>query len=274
MKEYRSEQISTTYLLGNKMILTPPWVDSNIIIPNNKFYFIVEGEIEISTESGKTIATANDLVLIPAGVRHGYNLTEKKYAKLFWFHFDLHKNEKNFFDFYSVPLKIKVPNERYVKSLFNAMFKHAKSDKPTDALALVNDINALAAYYLSNCDFAEHKTEKSGMDLIVDYIKENYSEKFTVESLAQKAHFTPTYFIRKFKEHTGYSPVYYTNLVKLEEAKYLLEQTSDPVNEIMEKVGIFDATNFSKLFKKHYGFSPSKYRETSQKMVKTRTKSL
>ncbi len=93
-----------------------------------------------------------------------------------------------------------------------------------------------------------------------------------MENLAQIANFTPTYFIRKFREYTGYSPIYYTNIVKLEEAKYLLEQTSDPINVIMEKVGFFDAAHFSKIFKKHYGFSPTKYRETSQQMKTNRMK--
>ena len=88
MREY-FDQISTVYLLGKKMVLTPPWEDKNIIIPNNKFYFVVDGEIEITTEEGRTVAGAGELMLIPAGCKHSYSLTDKKYAQLFWFHFDL-----------------------------------------------------------------------------------------------------------------------------------------------------------------------------------------
>lgn len=266
MKEYRFEQISTTYLLGSRMILTPPWEDKNIIIPNNKFYFVVEGEIEITTEEGSTLVRDGELALIPAGKRHSYNLTEKKYAKLFWFHFDLLLDEKKFFDVYSVPLKIRVQNKNHVTSLFNTVFKYAQNRLPFEKIALANSINALASYYLKNCSYKENKVEKHEIDFVIDYIKQNYAEKFTVEKLAQITNFTPTYFIRKFREHTGYSPIYYTSVVKLEEAKYLLEQTSDPINAIMEKVGFDDSAHFSKLFKKRYGFSPSKYRETTQRI--------
>lgn len=272
MKEYYSEQISTTYLLGSRMILTPPWEDKNIIIPNNKFYFVTEGEIEITTEEGSTIATSGELMLIPAGKKHNYNLTSKGYAKLFWFHFDFLLNERNFFDVYSVPLKIKVPNKKHVTALFNAVFKHANNRLPLDKISLVNSINALVSYYVSNSHYEENNIEKTEIDFVIDYIKQNYNERFTVENLAQIANFTPTYFIRKFREYTGYSPIYYTNIVKLEEAKYLLEQTSDPINVIMEKVGFFDSAHFSKIFKKHYGFSPTKYRETSQQMKTKRMK--
>ena len=272
MKEYYAEQISTTYLLGNRMLLTPPWEDKNIIIPNNKFYFVVEGEIEITTEEGSLVATASELMLIPAGKKHSYNLTHKGYAKLFWFHFDFLLNEKNFFDVYSVPLKIKVPNKKHVTSLFNAVYKHAGGILPLDKISLANSINALVSYYVSNCHYKENKVEKNEIDFVIDYIRKNYNEKFSVDTLAQIANFTPTYFIRKFREYTGYSPIYYTNIVKLEEAKYLLEQTSDPINVVMEKVGFFDSAHFSKIFKKHYGFSPTKYRETTQTMLRIRAK--
>ena len=271
MKEYYSEQISTTYLLGNRMILTPPWDDKNIIIPNNKFYFVVDGEIEITTEEGHTTVTAGELMLIPAGCKHSYSLTDKGYAQLFWFHFDLFLNERNFFDIYSVPLKIKVTNKKHVISLFNAVYKHADNHLPLGKIALANSINALVSYYLTHSHYKENKMKKNEMDFVINYIKQNYNESFTIEKLAQIANFAPTYFVRKFKEYTGYSPIYYTNIVKLEETKYLLEQTSDPINVIMEKVGFYDSAHFSKLFKKHYGFSPTKYRETAQLMVKKRT---
>ena len=130
----------------------------------------------------------------------------------------------------------------------------------------------MVSYYVSNCHYKENKLEKTEIDFVIDYIKQHYSERFTVEKLSQIANFTPTYFIRKFRDYTGYSPISYTNIVKLEEAKYLLEQTSDPINDIMEKVGFFDAAHFSKIFKKHYGFSPTKYRETAQTTARNRAK--
>ena len=272
MKEYQSEQISTAYLLGHKMYLTPPWSDSNIIISDNKFYFVVDGEIEITTEKEKIKATAGELMLIPAGLKHSYNLTKTGFAKLYWFHFSMQLNEKGFFDCYELPLKIAVSNIPRIKSLFNTLFKHATIDEPTSKIKVINPIHSLVEYYISKGSYIEKQTEKTDVDYIVEYIKQNYNEKITLSDLAQKINFTPTYFIKKFKQETGYSPINYINIVKLEEAKYLLEQTSDPINTIMEKVGFYDSAHFSKIFKKHYGFSPSKYREISQSMKEDRIK--
>ena len=272
VKEYHAEQIATTYLLGNKMLLTPPWSDTNIIIPDNKFYFVVEGEIEITTKHGTTRASAGELMLIPAGLKHSYDLTEKSYAKLYWFHFNMQINEKNFFDCYSVPLKIQVGSVPKIKGFFNTVFKSAQGTSPSDKIKTVNAINSLVEYYIRSGNYVHRKIKKTDIDHIIEYVKENYTEKFTLEDLAQRINFTPTYFIKKFKQHTGYSPIYYVNVVKLERAKYLLEQTSRPIGDIMTEVGFYDSAHFSKLFKKHYGFSPSKYRETTQPMKNARIK--
>ena len=50
-------------------------------------------------------------------------------------------------------------------------------------------------------------------------------------------------------------------MIKLERAKFLLEQSHESVGAIMEQLGFFDAAHFSKIFKQRYGHSPRKYRE-------------
>ena len=70
------------------MILTSHWEDYNIIVPNNKFYFVKEGEIEIIVGNSTIIVGENEWLFLPAGVLHSYRLTQKKYAKLYWIHFD------------------------------------------------------------------------------------------------------------------------------------------------------------------------------------------
>ena len=53
----------------------------------------------------------------------------------------------------------------------------------------------------------------------------------------------------------------YMNMLKLEKAKSLLENTDAPINEVMADAGYYDAAYFSKLFKSATGCSPKKFRE-------------
>ena len=93
------------------------------------------------------------------------------------------------------------------------------------------------------------------------HVKNNYSEKFTLSTLAKIANLSPNYFVRKFKQRTGFSPLSYVTNLKIEKAKVMLEQSTQPVSTIMEQLGFYDSAHFSKLFKVSCGHSPRKYRD-------------
>mgnify|MGYP001024955109 CR=1 FL=1 len=52
-----------------------------------------------------------------------------------------------------------------------------------------------------------------------------------------------------------------SGLVRVEQAKRLLETTLSPVDEVSAAVGYEDAAFFRALFKRHTGMSPAEYRE-------------
>ena len=128
------------------MILSSPWEDSNIIVPNNKFYFVREGEIEIIANDTHYIVSENEWLLIPAGVLHSYKLTDKKYAKLYWIHFELTLNDKSFFNNFSAPVKIKVSTSNKIVNLFNKIFKFSKINTLFAQLEVTTCVNTLVSF--------------------------------------------------------------------------------------------------------------------------------
>ena len=81
------------------------------------------------------------------------------------------------------------------------------------------------------------------------------------EEIATDSGFSPRNFIRRFKAATGETPVYYLQLLRLEKAKQLLENTDKNVEEITFDVGYSDGNSFRRLFKKHCGIPPGAYRK-------------
>lgn len=59
---------------------------------------------------------------------------------------------------------------------------------------------------------------------------------------------------------TGYSPIAYVQLLRIEEAKRRLEQTAAPVDQIAWDVGYQDAAAFRRLFKRVARVTPGSYR--------------
>ena len=77
-------------------------------------------------------------------------------------------------------------------------------------------------------------------------------------------YFSKNHIINIFKKEFGVTPIKYINNLKLNRAKYLLEVTSDNLEEIAIKSGFNDYSHFYKLFQKETGISPSVWRNKKQ----------
>ncbi|MBL7718016.1 MAG: helix-turn-helix domain-containing protein [Flavipsychrobacter sp.] len=93
-----------------------------------------------------------------------------------------------------------------------------------------------------------------------DFIEQHYTEKITVDQLADKFAVGRRSFERRFKKATGNTVAEYINRVKIEAAKKELEAGRKNVNEVMYDMGYTDNKNFRTLFKKLTGLSPMAYR--------------
>lgn len=92
------------------------------------------------------------------------------------------------------------------------------------------------------------------------YIKTNFSDQLTIEHLAAQAGISKFHFCRKFKKHTGMSPMNFVTLMRIEKAKGLLGRNI-PVSAVAYKVGFNDLGNFIRSFKKVTGQTPSTYKK-------------
>lgn len=260
-----SGQITASFVWGGNPVLSSSWKDKDVIIPHNKIFYILDGEIKIEIDGKIIIAKAGDAVLIPAGTKHSYSLTEKNYAKKFWLHFDLFENGNNFFERYLPPYKITVGKSKQFEDLFKQVLSLANKNKPSDKLLICTALTSILAFYMERCDYTQNTILENEIDFAIEYLKNNYSEKFSLVDLAKMVSLSPNYFIKKFREQTGYSPMQYFTILKMERAKFLIEQTTDSIGKIMEELGFYDAAHFSKIFKKYSGYSPKKFREISQR---------
>lgn len=261
MDKFLHHQLTVGFLYGGKIVLDRSWNTKNVVCPNNKLYFVLDGEIIIETKDEKFTAKKNDLVLIPADVEHSFYLSQKNFAQKFWMHFDLKKGDENYLDSFTFPYKVHVDNGGIVQSLFASLLESVNDGSFIAELNFSSKILHILSVYFSNCSVKPFERLDGDVKKIIDYIKNHYAENITLEKLTEIASLSPNYLVRKFKKHTGYSPIKYLSVIKIEVVKSFLLNTKDPINVIMEKVGFFDSAHFSKTFKMATGYSPRKYRE-------------
>lgn len=93
-----------------------------------------------------------------------------------------------------------------------------------------------------------------------EYIRENYASDITLEELARKIGFSPSYFSQMFKLRTGKSFVQFKNEIRLAKALELLEQPGKTATEVALAVGYHDLTYFIRAFKEFTGLTPNEFK--------------
>ncbi|MFK4050192.1 AraC family transcriptional regulator N-terminal domain-containing protein [Acinetobacter venetianus] len=92
---------------------------------------------------------------------------------------------------------------------------------------------------------------------ICEYIQHHFTEKLTVEMLAEQANMSTSAFHKAFKQVTQHSPLQYLKVVRLHKAKQLLQNADQSVAQAAYAVGYQSSSQFSREFKKQFGFSPN-----------------
>lgn len=98
------------------------------------------------------------------------------------------------------------------------------------------------------------------IEAVCRYMKEHYSEKITLISIADSVGFSKYYISRLFKQHMGVTIIDYLIKVRLDKAKELLAKGDYSIKQISFMVGYSDPNYFTWSFKKYLGISPIKYR--------------
>ena len=260
MQQLEFHEIKTAYYYGGKTKLTPSWNSYNVICPTSKLYFVIDGEIIVKVANVEYLLKRGDCALIPQGVKHSFYLSNKNYAVKYWFHFDLFQGE-NYFTNLKFNYVCKIDEYEKVLALFESIGKNVNSLTASSKLIISSAVLSIVATFLNKANAQIQITKTDEIDEIIKLIQSSPSSDFNLEQLALAAHLSPNYFLRKFKEKTGFSPIKYVTFIKMEKAKALLEETEKPINEIMIDLGLCDGAYFSKTFKQHTGYSPRKYRE-------------
>lgn len=95
---------------------------------------------------------------------------------------------------------------------------------------------------------------------IITYVNEHYTEKLSLEEVANQIGFSREYFCRFFKQHMGITFLRYLNEVRISHAGRLLMNTDMSISEVMSESGFTNQTIFNRLFKEIYGMTPRQSR--------------
>jgi transcriptional regulator GlxA family with amidase domain len=99
------------------------------------------------------------------------------------------------------------------------------------------------------------------------FARNNLRQPLTVEQLAEAARISPRQFTRVFRAETGQSPARAVENLRLEAARYMLEQGRLPVEEIAQETGFGDRERMRRSFLRSFGQTPQAIRNASHPLA-------
>ncbi|WP_217704360.1 helix-turn-helix transcriptional regulator [Aquimarina sp. TRL1] len=110
----------------------------------------------------------------------------------------------------------------------------------------------------------KHDTKKELYKLAIgarEYLHDHYKEQLSLERLSKDIGMSKYYLHRLFTEIYGRTPQSYLTAIRLEKARYQLQNSAAAVMEIAVDCGFDTVAYFSNTFKKHTGYTPSQFRK-------------
>ncbi len=230
------------------------------------FIYCTEGEGTLKVNNTEQPIKPNNFFMIPKNTPHHYWANDLNPWSIYWIHFD-GTLAQNLFDRYHTnsPATGIIPFESNRIILFDQIFQMFNSDYTEARMeyATILSLNFISSFVFHELDQSVHNL-KSQADIVIDFLTSNVDKSLRADDIAKAFNCSPSYLFNLFKKRTGYSPIHFFNLKKIQKACEYLSYTDLTVKEISYRMGFQDPLYFSRLFKKYMGVSPKTYKRDQQ----------
>jgi AraC-like DNA-binding protein/mannose-6-phosphate isomerase-like protein (cupin superfamily) len=227
--------------------------------------YCIEGKGWLQLHKEKKEVRPNEFLIIPADEPHVYGADESQPWTIYWAHFTGQLSTQ-FAGLLTRGFKKYVQEVPYRDDriqLFRTIYHNLEMGYSTDNMAFVN---LCLWQWLNSFAFSE-KLELAGQaghdvaDESIAYMKQHIHRTLRLSDIAAAVNLSASHYSSLFRKKTGFAPIEYFNLLKIQVACQYLQFTALRINEIATQVGIEDAYYFSRLFSHTMGVSPNEYRK-------------
>jgi len=163
------------------------------------------------------------------------------------------------------------------KTIYNYIeeIKRELSNKNTEyQLKVKSLLNLLLINLVRDFGYSDQSTALNTLQFknikhIITYIDEHFTEKLSLDELAELAGMSPNYFSSFFKKISGVTLWDYISSKRINMAVQLIRRRDTRKNmlEIATLCGFNNTTNFNKMFKRITGMTPTEYKKNTNLMI-------
>ncbi|MFQ9705743.1 MAG: helix-turn-helix domain-containing protein [Limosilactobacillus pontis] len=227
---------------------------------------VFDGRLDFNIEGQLFILKSGQFIIVPSGAVHSVANTPNR-AMVF-----------------QIPISTL---ERYLDYPEKVDFKNGQVDLPeyktivklikhfgevdiaqTDGYKFDSEIILLKILKIIFTKFARQRSfvaSNNQLKNVIIYINQNYQEQLTVNLLARRFGYNPSYLSRIFKEQTGISLLKYIYGVRINRFYQDILKTDRPIKKLMQENGLNNERTARKTFKEMFGILPSALRRQGNK---------
>lgn len=232
-----------------------------IYVYRGKGHFILSGKEYVLNEGSVIVYEPDEI--------QDYMFSHSEQAEFYWMHFSGHKVPEIIRETYLNKKIMKIGQKTVNSQLFDAIIRELMLKRW--GYKEITNLKGKELLWILSRSFVENNSGNNScnndrMEEIVEKINLQYDRQMHVNFLAQEYGTSVSWFIKEFRDFTGYTPKQYIMYVRLNRAKELLESTNHQIKEIAYMCGFDNPLYFSRIFQQHYKISASEYRK---KIVKS-----
>ncbi len=234
-------------------------------IPQELFslIYVWKGNVLLTLGSHEHSLFAGDLFICRPWELKSFSLSDTS-AEYYWIGFS-GRNAPKLLSFLKFTSKDKyfVGHEPALSTVLDATLKELHSSEPFSNIvassflqATLGIMSRLAIHLVPSAPAKDHDKIAPALASI----NSDCTSNLTVDDYAKLCNLSTSYFTHLFTKSTGFSPMEYKQLQRINIAKNLLSTTNLSIKEISTIIGYKDPLYFGRCFKQTTGYTPSGYR--------------
>lgn len=243
---------------------------------------VVSGRGLITVRQERFAVCPGDLLLIPPQVVHGMEQLDDAPMNYFniLFRFSLLESADSSYAAYLKPLydgsrtlparlTAEDPLNRLLAPHVADLIANRQEYRVGSELMVKSRLFAIAHYLsqfsqpTSRAQYAI-QTSYDKLKQALSHIQANYGSPISVEDAADLCGFSPSHFMKLFRQLTGSSFTQYLKQYRLEQAALQLLRTREKISVIAAGAGFQNMSYFTRAFTAHFGLSPAQYRRQAE----------
>ncbi len=237
---------------GNTATLYNWHLDERQATGYSRIYYAYSGEVEYESGGQKTRFRPGYLYILPSTQPYTARRATREDFVCTYMHI-------SFFEAHVTRLITVRPEEGSCLFYYLKTVRHCISEGKTELLELLAD--AFDQFLKGDPAYVRASEMQN---TVQQYIREHISEEVKIEDLSRLFSYHPNYFIRIFRQETGYTPHQFLLQQRMQYAVALLTRGLGN-QEICDACGYTDSSTFTRAFRKYYGVAPQKYRKGFRK---------